>query len=352
MLEKLIAERRAVQVRVNGEERFIAAEDAGLYRDALGVPPPAGLPDSFLDENDDALGSVVRRYARTHGPFPTGQLAARYGVDPTPALREARARRQPGAGRAAARRDRARVVRHRRAAPRAARQPRPPAARGRARRPAPACPLLAQLAERRRLPACRRRSGSPARGARASAGGVADPEGLGARRAAAAPRRLQPGLAGRALHQRRGGLDRRRRAGALRRPGRALLPRGRPARRPAAGERQARFSRGRGPRRDPRATRRRSELLARPRRRPRRSRHRGAAHGALGPRLGRRGHQRRIRAAAGAAAAGGLVLGAAREAVRAPAAGGRGRAGALVADCRRCSATRRRPVRGCAPRRS
>ena len=89
MLEKLIAERRAVQVRVNGEERFIAAEDAGLYRDALGVPPPAGLPDSFLDENDDALGSVVRRYARTHGPFPTGQLAARYGVDPTPALREA-----------------------------------------------------------------------------------------------------------------------------------------------------------------------------------------------------------------------------------------------------------------------
>ncbi len=31
---------------------------------------------------------LVRRYARTHGPFPTAQLASRYGVDPTPALRE------------------------------------------------------------------------------------------------------------------------------------------------------------------------------------------------------------------------------------------------------------------------
>jgi ATP-dependent helicase Lhr and Lhr-like helicase len=88
MLEKLVAERRAALVRVNGEERYIAAEHAGLYRDALGVPPPPGLPDSFLAEHEDALGTLVRRYARTHGPFPTAQLATRYGVDPTPALRE------------------------------------------------------------------------------------------------------------------------------------------------------------------------------------------------------------------------------------------------------------------------
>jgi len=88
MLEKLVAERRAALVRVNGEERYIAAEHAGLYRDALGVPPPAGLPESFLAEQPDPLVALVRRYARTHGPFPTPQLAARYGVDPTPALRE------------------------------------------------------------------------------------------------------------------------------------------------------------------------------------------------------------------------------------------------------------------------
>src|SRR4051794_9632017 len=88
MLEKLVAERRAALVRINGEERYIAGEQAGIYRDALGVPPPAGLPESFLAEEPDPLTAVVRRYARTHGPFRTAQLSARYGVDPTPALRE------------------------------------------------------------------------------------------------------------------------------------------------------------------------------------------------------------------------------------------------------------------------
>jgi ATP-dependent Lhr-like helicase len=88
MLGKLEAERRVVKVRVAGEERYIAAEDAGLYRDALGVPPPAGLPETFLAEHPDAMRALVRRYARTHGPFPTAQLAERYGVDPAPALRE------------------------------------------------------------------------------------------------------------------------------------------------------------------------------------------------------------------------------------------------------------------------
>jgi len=88
MLEKLVDERRAALVRVNGEERYIAAEHAGLYRDALGVPPPPGLPESFLAEQPDPLVTLARRYARTHGPFPTAQLTSRYGVDPTPALRE------------------------------------------------------------------------------------------------------------------------------------------------------------------------------------------------------------------------------------------------------------------------
>jgi ATP-dependent Lhr-like helicase len=88
MLEKLVAERRVAEVRVAGEERYIAAEDAGLYRDALGVPPPAGLPETFLAEHPDAMRALVRRFARTHGPFPTARLAERYGVDPTPALRE------------------------------------------------------------------------------------------------------------------------------------------------------------------------------------------------------------------------------------------------------------------------
>jgi ATP-dependent helicase Lhr and Lhr-like helicase len=88
MLEKLVAERRVAPVRIGGEERYIAAEDAGLYRDALGVPPPPGLPESFLEAPADPLVSLLRRYARTHGPFPSAQPVARYGIDPTPALRE------------------------------------------------------------------------------------------------------------------------------------------------------------------------------------------------------------------------------------------------------------------------
>ncbi|MGH2986356.1 MAG: DEAD/DEAH box helicase, partial [Solirubrobacterales bacterium] len=88
MLAKLERERRAASVRIAGQQRWIAAEDAGLYRDALGVPPPGGLPDSFLDETPDAMLALVRRYARTHGPFPSAQIARRYGIDLSPALKE------------------------------------------------------------------------------------------------------------------------------------------------------------------------------------------------------------------------------------------------------------------------
>ena len=52
------------------------------------MPPPGGLPDSFLEPVDEPMAALVRRYASTHGPFPTRQLADRYGVDPIPALRE------------------------------------------------------------------------------------------------------------------------------------------------------------------------------------------------------------------------------------------------------------------------
>ena len=75
-------------MRIAGEERFVAAEDAGLYRDALGAVPPGGLPAAFLEEVEEPLRRLVRRYARTHGPFTTGALSSRYGVDAGPVLRE------------------------------------------------------------------------------------------------------------------------------------------------------------------------------------------------------------------------------------------------------------------------
>ena len=76
----LIRERRAIEANVGGERRFIASEDAGRYRDALGVALPLGLPDAFLESEPDALASLVRRYARTHGPFAADDVARRLGV--------------------------------------------------------------------------------------------------------------------------------------------------------------------------------------------------------------------------------------------------------------------------------
>src|SRR4051812_35523425 len=85
-LEQLAGERRAVALRVGGERRWVAAEDAGLYRDALGAVPPSGLPDAFIADVPDAMERLVRRYARTHGPFETRALRERYGLDLTPVL--------------------------------------------------------------------------------------------------------------------------------------------------------------------------------------------------------------------------------------------------------------------------
>jgi len=88
ILGELEKERRAVRMRIGGEERFIAAEDAALYRDALGAVPPGGLPGAFLEEVAEPLVRLVRRYARTHGPFTTTAISGRYALDLSPVLRE------------------------------------------------------------------------------------------------------------------------------------------------------------------------------------------------------------------------------------------------------------------------
>ena len=85
-LEQLKGERRAVFLRVGGEQRWVAAEDAGLYRDALGAVPPSGLPEAFIADVPDAMERLVKRYARTHGPFESRALRDRYGLDFTPVL--------------------------------------------------------------------------------------------------------------------------------------------------------------------------------------------------------------------------------------------------------------------------
>jgi ATP-dependent helicase Lhr and Lhr-like helicase len=79
-ISELVNAGRAVSVRIGGSGRFIPVEYAARYRDAFGLPLPAGIPDVFLQRAEDPLREIVRRYARTHGPFTTQELAARYGI--------------------------------------------------------------------------------------------------------------------------------------------------------------------------------------------------------------------------------------------------------------------------------
>ncbi len=97
LLQTLRDERRATEVRLGGEERWIAAEDAGRYRDGLGVMPTAGLPDVFLEPVPGALRSLVARYARTHGPFTSQQIADRLDIAADAAVAELMALEDAGA---------------------------------------------------------------------------------------------------------------------------------------------------------------------------------------------------------------------------------------------------------------
>jgi ATP-dependent helicase Lhr and Lhr-like helicase len=79
-VDALVRERRAFVATVAGEERVCAADDAGRVRDALGVAVPVGLPAVFTEPVDAPLVDLVARFARTHGPFTSAQVAVRYGV--------------------------------------------------------------------------------------------------------------------------------------------------------------------------------------------------------------------------------------------------------------------------------
>jgi ATP-dependent Lhr-like helicase len=79
-LKELQDARRVVELPVAGEPRWVAVEDAGRLRDALGVVVPLGIPDALLQPVADPLGDLVSRHARTHGPFTADEVAARFGL--------------------------------------------------------------------------------------------------------------------------------------------------------------------------------------------------------------------------------------------------------------------------------
>jgi len=82
-IDRLVRSRRLLELRIAGEKRLIAAEDAARYRDGLGVPLPPGLAVALLEPVAHPVLELVRRYARTHGPFTLRAAAERFALDPT-----------------------------------------------------------------------------------------------------------------------------------------------------------------------------------------------------------------------------------------------------------------------------
>ena len=80
LLTELQRSGRVFEARVAGEARWAIVEDAARLRDALGAPVPIGVPVAFLDPVAEPLGDLVSRYARTHGPFTTQDVAERLGL--------------------------------------------------------------------------------------------------------------------------------------------------------------------------------------------------------------------------------------------------------------------------------
>ncbi len=80
LIASLASQHRAVRVTIADEPRWVAVEDAGLYRDALDTPLPGHVPAALAGPIDGAIGELLHRYARTHGPFATRAVSTRYGI--------------------------------------------------------------------------------------------------------------------------------------------------------------------------------------------------------------------------------------------------------------------------------
>ncbi len=210
-LAELEASRRAVRLRVGGQERWVAIEDVARLRDGLGAAPPVGVPQAFLEPVADPVGDLVARYARTHGPFLADDPARRLGlgvavVSQTLARLEAAGRvvqgefRPGGSGREWLDAEVLRRLRRRSlAALRREVEPVPPGGDG---------PVPRRLAGGRagRAPLGRRRR--PVPGGRAAPGRGRARLGPGAPGPGRPPARLPPGPARPALRLRRGRLGR------------------------------------------------------------------------------------------------------------------------------------------------
>ena len=153
LVDELIGRAARLRVRVGGEERVIAAEDAGRYRDAprrdAARRPARGVPGAGAGRRCASCWRATRApTGRSTPPSPPARTACRRAVA-GPALARSRREGTLVRGRAPPRRIGPRVVRRRGGAPPAPRQPGGAAAGDRAGRPAGPRALPARLAAHR-----------------------------------------------------------------------------------------------------------------------------------------------------------------------------------------------------------
>ncbi|MBT9331350.1 Lhr family helicase [Paracidobacterium acidisoli] len=79
---RLLRARRVLEVAIAQEPRLIAVEDVARYRDALGTPLTSGIAAALLAPVEKPVLELIRRYARTHGPFTLQEAAHRFALDP------------------------------------------------------------------------------------------------------------------------------------------------------------------------------------------------------------------------------------------------------------------------------
>ncbi len=80
-LFELERQKRAVEVDLaDGRRIWVAVEDAALYRDGLDADLPDGLPADLLAARPAPLEALVRRFARSRGPFASADAAGRFGL--------------------------------------------------------------------------------------------------------------------------------------------------------------------------------------------------------------------------------------------------------------------------------
>ena len=89
--------RRAIRVRVAGEDRWVAIEDAARFRDALGRAAPGRRAGLVPRARAGPARRPGGRFARTHGPFTRRRAGPRLGLGV--AVVETRCRRLEAAGR-------------------------------------------------------------------------------------------------------------------------------------------------------------------------------------------------------------------------------------------------------------